>query len=217
MTKWWSWNHKTFLAAPNLKILFKSYEFLQNNFREGLFQLAAIKVHLHHHRHKMLNEPIRAKQVNQSSSVIGWQNRGQAGTSECTLAQCTMCTQMYRSKTDPSKVCALIVWVTSVHFSENWAKQSACTHDNLKFRQTLLGAKQAVAFAVSAKEFAIFFFTNTLWIYSSFSLLLLLGGISKLSPYKGSLLLHVQTRCLWRNKINWSEQGQCAGAKWTIN
>ena len=34
---------------------------------EGLCQQAAIKVRLH----KMLNEPIRAKQVNQSSSVTG--------------------------------------------------------------------------------------------------------------------------------------------------
>ena len=98
---------------------------------EGLCQQAVIKVHLRHHHHKMLNEPIRAKQVNQSSSVIGWQNRGQAGTSECTLAQCRCVhspgdwnkIQMYRSK----------VWVGSVHFSENWGKQSACITCNSQY------------------------------------------------------------------------------------
>ncbi len=50
---------------------------------EGLCQQAAIKVR---HGHKMLNEPIRAKHVIQYSSVIGWQNQGQANTNECTLA-----------------------------------------------------------------------------------------------------------------------------------
>ena len=34
----------------------------------------------------MTNRPIKAKQVNRSSSVIGWQNRGQAGT---TVVQCS--------------------------------------------------------------------------------------------------------------------------------
>jgi hypothetical protein len=37
----------------------------------------------------MSNGPIRAKQVNPSSSVIGGQNRGQTDTSECTVAQCS--------------------------------------------------------------------------------------------------------------------------------
>ena len=55
---------------------------------EGLCRQTAIKLHRHHHRHMMLNEPIRAKHVMQSSSVIGWQNWGQAGTSKCTLALC---------------------------------------------------------------------------------------------------------------------------------
>jgi hypothetical protein len=38
---------------------------------------------------EMLNGPIIAKQVNQSSSGIGGQNRGQTGSSKCTLLLCT--------------------------------------------------------------------------------------------------------------------------------
>ena len=50
---------------------------------EGLCQHAAFK------GGKTPTGPIRAKQVNRSSSVNGWQNRGQAGTSECTVIQCS--------------------------------------------------------------------------------------------------------------------------------
>ena len=59
----------------------------------------------------VINEPIRAKQVNQSSTVIGWQNREYT----CTVHICVHSpgdwnkVQMYRSKTVPIKVCALMI------------------------------------------------------------------------------------------------------------
>ena len=82
---------------------------------EGLCHQAAIQVLLR----GTPNGPIRAKTVNQSSSVIGWQNRGQTGTSECTVVQCRVNrdwtkVKMYSSRTDPSTVCAPHVCVGSV-------------------------------------------------------------------------------------------------------
>ena len=68
-----------------------------------------------------------------SKPVLKYSNRGQGGTTECTVVQ-SRCVhsprdwnkvQMYRNKTDRSKVCALKVWEASVHFSENWAKESS--------------------------------------------------------------------------------------------
>ena len=64
-----------------------SYLFLPRPFPEGngRGQHAAIKVRVQVHLQGMTNGPIRAKQVNWSSSVIGWQNTGQASTRECTV------------------------------------------------------------------------------------------------------------------------------------
>ena len=56
---------------------------------KGRGQQAAIKMMDQVQEEAMPNGPIRAEQVNRSSSVIGWQNRGQAGTSACTVVQCS--------------------------------------------------------------------------------------------------------------------------------
>ena len=76
-------------------------QFLHSPFcrAEGLCQHASIKV-LGVVVMVMPNGPIIAKQENRSSSVICWQNRGQDGTSECSVVHCTV----HRVKRDWTKV-----------------------------------------------------------------------------------------------------------------
>ena len=73
---------------------------------------------------KMTNGPIRVKQVNHSSSVIGRQDTGQASTRECTVVadrfyqyKCTL--NLYSAVTGESKVRGLLRQNTGVHRLDN--------------------------------------------------------------------------------------------------